>query len=287
MVLEYGSRQRLFSGITVHSQFLGPMLTCIAGWDICDMIFVEKKFEKLHLIMLFVIPIMMYATRSRAGFLSFAVLLVLLYFYCLEHVRMRNDVRSKINAGMLGLLILMITLTIIAEVRNKAISRWLRKTDLVAEDQRSLSEALTASRQSVIFQNMRDFRRAPLLGSGFQVAPEHQVLYKEGYISLFSAPVEKGLLPLMVLGETGIIGATVFAVFLIMFYVSCSQKGYYATITLFTVFLSTNMAEATFFSPGGGGGIYWMMTVVGGFIVDMMVGRMRRHGDPNVGKRGV
>ena len=40
------------------------------------------------------------------------------------------------------------------------------------------------------------------------------------------------------------------------------------TITLFTVFLVSNMGEATLFSPGGIGGILWMMGVVGGFTID-------------------
>ena len=29
------------------------------------------------------------------------------------------------------------------------------------------------------------------------------------------------------------------------------------------------MAEMTFFSPGGGGGIEWLVTVVGGFVIDL------------------
>ena len=40
------------------------------------------------------------------------------------------------------------------------------------------------------------------------------------------------------------------------------------TITLFTVFLVSNMGEATLFSPGGIGEILWMMGVVGGFTID-------------------
>lgn len=274
--LQFSHQQSLFSGITLHSQFLAPMLSCVAGWLTCDMIFVEKKFEKIHLIMLALIPPMLYATRSRAGFFSYATMILLVYFYCLPRVKLRNSIKSRITTGLLCLLSILIVFMLVLQVRNKAISRWLRKTDNVAYDERSLTEAITNSRLGSIELNMRDFKRSPLLGTGFQVMASHRYLYGIGAISLFSAPLEKGLLPLMVLGETGLLGGTVFAVFLIMFYVNCMQNRYYVTVTLFTVLLATNMAESTFFSPGGGGGIYWMMTVVGGFIVDMMVGRMRQ-----------
>jgi len=274
-VLKYRD-QSYFCGITVHSQFLAPMLSCIAGWLICDMLYVEKKFEKIHLALISVIPIMLYATRSRIGFFSFVILLIMVYFYSIPHIRLRRDIKGRINVGLICLLFLVVITMVIAQVRNQTISKWLRKTNDVVYDDRTMTEALTSSRQGAIEANMSDFRRAPLLGTGFQVLERHRALYNAGYISLFSAPIEKGILPLMVLGETGVIGATIFAIFLIVFYVSCAQHGYYTTLSLFTVMLSTNMAESTFFSPGGGGGIMWMMTVVGGFIVDMAVGRMRQ-----------
>jgi hypothetical protein len=106
-------------------------------------------------------------------------------------------------------------------------------------------------------------------GMGFQVIADHPRLYQQGKISLFSAPIEKGILPIMVLGETGIIGTAAFLLFLFMFYHDASRKGYTATLTLFSILLGTNFAEATFFSPGGAGGVFWMFTVCGGFLIDM------------------
>ena len=73
----------------------------------------------------------------------------------------------------------------------------------------------------------------------------------------------------MVLGETGILGSITFVIFLIVFFVTCHQRHYTATLTLFAVYLSTNMAEATFFAPAGGGGVQWILMVVGGFVIDM------------------
>jgi hypothetical protein len=37
---------------------------------------------------------------------------------------------------------------------------------------------------------------------------------------------------------------------------------------MFTLLLISNMGEATFFSPGGIGSILWILTVIGGFVID-------------------
>ena len=118
--------------------------------------------------------------------------------------------------------------------------------------------------------SMRDFKRNPMIGMGFQVA-EYTRHQTRGRGFVISASIEKGVLPVMVLGETGVLGAALFFLFLASFYYACSQRKYYITITLFSVFLVTNMGEATFFSPGGGGGFLWMMCVVGGFSLDTIL----------------
>ena len=168
----------------------------------------------------------------------------------------------------LGVLALL-AVSIIGEIHSGTITRWLRKQQDTASDDRNLGAAITESRQGLIAENMRDFRRNRLLGSGFQVAHYTRERFNAGRATLFSASVEKGLLPLMILGETGILGACAFSLFLFVFYLTCRRKKYTATATLFTVYLSTNMAEATFFAPSGGGGTLWILMVVGGFVIDM------------------
>ena len=86
---------------------------------------------------------------------------------------------------------------------------------------------------------------------------------------ILSAPIEKGVLPVMVLGETGIVGATVFAMFLLSFWVNGSKMKLYMSIAMLVVFLATNMGEATFFSPGGIGGIQWVVCLIGGYTLDL------------------
>ena len=109
-----------------------------------------------------------------------------------------------------------------------------------------------------------------MLGKGFQVMLEHKQWYREGRISLLYAPIEKGVLPTMILGETGIVGAIVFAFFVLHFIASCSRRHYMGLLSLFAVLIASNMGEASFFSPSGQGGVMWVVVAIGGFCCDMI-----------------
>ncbi|MBR3924992.1 MAG: hypothetical protein IKJ45_17875, partial [Kiritimatiellae bacterium] len=80
---EHAGMSGLFTGISVHSQFLGPMLACCFAWLLCDMIIVERRFSPLHIALLLPIPIMAYMTRSRLAFLVLVVSVVFILFYCI------------------------------------------------------------------------------------------------------------------------------------------------------------------------------------------------------------
>ena len=235
------------------------------------MLFVERRLGWLHLAVLAPIPIMIAMTKSRIGLLTFCMLVAILMFFCVPRIQLSEAQRQKIKALLLAFSVVIFAIALFAEVRHGTISRLVRKTDDILDDGRSLVEAITSSRKGIVAQCLYDFNLNPLWGKGFQVSVDHPILYQQGKISVFSAPIEKSILPLMVLGETGVFGAIAFAFFLFMFYHDATVKGYVATMTLFSVLLVTNMAEGTFFSPGGAGGLFWMLTVCGGFLIDMSV----------------
>ncbi len=264
-----GGGQSLFTGITVHSQFLGPVLGCCFAWLLCDMLIVERKFSSFHLALSLPIPVMTYMTRSRLALLVLAFSVAVIAFYCTPNARVVSRVRARFSNVMLVVIVLLTGAAVFFEIRGGYVSKWLRKTNDVASDARSLGEAVTGSRQGKIAECLNDFHQNTLFGKGFQVDRTTQRRFEAGQVSIFSAVIEKGLLPLMVLGETGILGTMAFAIFLIVFFVTCHGRHYTATLTLFCVYLSTNMAEATFFSPSGCGGVLWILMVVGGFVIDM------------------
>ena len=261
---------KLFGGITNQSQCLATVLPCSLAWLTSDMFFVEKRISKFHVMTILCGLPMIYMTRSRSAMLTSVMAAVFLYFYCLNKVNIRQGVKRKMRSAMMLLGILVVIAASVMEVRNRSISKWLRKTEDVAGDEKSLGEAFTASRMGKIDSNLADFKSSPIFGTGFQVTYDMKYQFDHHDGLILSASLEKSILPLMVLGETGIVGGFVFLIFIISFYATCIKKRYYCCATLHTVFLVTNMAEATYFSPGGGGGYMWVLCVGGGFVIDMV-----------------
>ena len=103
----------------------------------------------------------------------------------------------------------------VIQLRSGFMSEWIRKTSDVEADQRTIGEAFTSSRLGLLEYSMYEFRRNPLFGSGFQVSVFTQDLVRENKGFIISAPIEKGVAPVMILGETGILGVGCFLLFLI------------------------------------------------------------------------
>ena len=267
----------LFCGVTFQSQALSPLVVCSFAYVLCDLLFVEGRFRWPHLVLLIVALPLLYLTRSRVGLLGLAVTFVFVYFYLPRKLALNRKMKIWLGHILIIGAVAVLALATIVEVQSNAISRWVRKVDDVKSDQRSLSEAFTGSRQGLVEMCMSDFRKNPLLGMGFQVAEytKDYAARSEGLI--LSSPIEKGVIPVMILGETGIVGIVLFVVFLLAFYNGCVNRRLFVTIMMMAVLLSLNMGEATFFSPGGIGGSQWLICIVGGYTLDLsMIFNYRR-----------
>lgn len=260
---------KLFNGVMVHSQMLAPVSAILGAWVLCDMLLVEKRLTLLHASVFMVAPVLIYMSRSRGGFLELAAVLGMVIFVCVPRARLPYGTRHKLTILMVVVGVGIVVVGIILQFQSQAISKWLRKTDDVSGDDRSLAEAFTGSRQALIEYNLSDFKLNPLLGKGFQVMRGLDRAYASGQVTWYTASVEKGVTPYVILGETGILGAIVFVIFLFSFYMTCLRRRYLALLTMFTCMLAANLADSTFFSPGGGG-FSWIMSCVGGFGLDMI-----------------
>ena len=261
----------LFSGITDHSQTLAPFLSIMLIYVASDMIFIERRVTTLQTAMIFVMFIMLFMTRSRTGLFAVAASGFIMVSYIFKKIYIPNDLKRRLHSAMvLGGIVMLIALAVM-EVRSQTFSKWLRKTNDIESDSRSMSEAITETRQGLIDQCMYEFRKNRITGIGFQVSEQVKDLYSQNSGLLLSAPIEKGLLPLMVLGEGGIVGALLFYIFVFSFISGCIKKKYFVSLLLFIAFFGTNIGEASFFSPGGPGGVMWAFFALGGFSMDQMI----------------
>lgn len=264
----------LFNGMVCHSQMLAPVTSMMAAWVLCDMVLIEKRVTLLHLGVLAIAPILIYMSRSRGGLLEIVAVVGMVIFICVPKARLKVSVRKKLFGLVMLMIVGLIGAAVTAEIKDHTITKWIRKTENVGGDSRSMMEAFTESRQGLIEYNLNDFKLNPLFGKGFQVFCDFKQRYESGQITWYFAPVEKGVTPYVILGETGVIGAVVFVIFLFSFYATCLRRRYLALMTMFTNMLVCNLADSTFFSPGGLGGLLWITSCVGGFSIDLISIRM-------------
>lgn len=273
----YTSEVSFLAGVANHSNALAPNLACAVGFLLCDMLFVERRPTRFHVATLIGTLPLLFMTHSRGALVSFVAAVAIVFMFSTTKIPTPLKVKNKARKIMFAFIWLAIIGAIYLEATDRRFTKWVRKTENVEADQRDLSEALTQSRMGLVSENMRDFYRNPMFGMGFQTCEDHQLLYQAGAISIFSAPIEKGVLPTMILGETGVAGALTFILWLTVFVGVCMRKKYICTVSLLGVLLCTNMGEASFFSPGGVGGMLWIMSVVGGFITDMQILTRRQY----------
>ena len=261
----------LFSGITDHSQTLAPFMAIMIIYVAADMLFIERRVAPLQTGMIITMLVMLFMTRSRTGLFAVAVSGFVMVNYIFNKVFIPSDLKRKLHSAMLLGGVLLLLVMALMEVRSQSFTKWLRKTNDLAADYRSMDEAITQTRQGTIDQCMYEFNQNRFMGIGFQVSEQVKALYDLSSGLVLSAPIEKGLLPLMVLGEGGIVGAILFYVFVIGFISGCIKRKYYVSLLLFIDFFCTNIGEATFFSPGGPGGVMWAVFALGGFSMDQMI----------------
>ena len=88
---------KLFSGITVHSQCLSPMVVSCATWTFLDLLFIERRTSWLHIALICASPILLFMSRSRMGFVGFVFSMSLVYIWAIPKSGARIGVKRKMQ----------------------------------------------------------------------------------------------------------------------------------------------------------------------------------------------
>ena len=120
----------------------------------------------------------------------------------------------------------------------------------------SITDAAMESRGALVDFLMENIKNHPLTGIGFGISSNPADWWRIARDPLFGIPTtastEKGVMPLAIAEEAGIPIAILTFLFLGLLTLR-SARGGIVPFTVFTVAMLTNIAEATFFSPGGQG----------------------------------
>jgi len=250
----------LFNGVTWHSQCLGPTVALLNAFLLSDYLCNFQKRSRLYMGLLAAVPLLVFLTSSRTAFFAYLISIFSTVFFFMNERRAKASKKSRVLMNLVLCGFLAGVYLIVSPRGFTRLEGFLRKVQ-ETEDmdrQKSFAEDISSSRMEAIERGMVNFRASPLIGNGFQVSEEMSEISLGGSGMLLSAPIEKGVLPVMILEEGGVFGAFFFMAFLVALYSKYRKLQFTCFMSTFTVFIALNSGEAIFFSTSGGGGILWM-----------------------------
>jgi hypothetical protein len=242
-----------FQGVMVHPQNFGPSVAVLAVLLIAGGV-TNRRITLWSVVLLAACVVSVYVSKARIGAVALAGGLVLGVG---SELLRRLVVRIRLGDGMRYGRVLVATaglgLTLMVG------GPWIipRISDFIDKGSRSESfvEAALRSRGHKLEQMLETIREHPTVGVGFGVNPstDYFGIARDPVFGLpVMATVEKGVMPVAVIEETGIIGAIFTYPWLLVLLIRASARGVVAGSVCWSV-LITNVAEACLFSPGGQG----------------------------------
>lgn len=250
-----------FNGMTVHSQTLGPLVAMLNALLLSDYLCNFTKKQPLYRVLLAAAPVLIYMTSSRTALFAYLVSILASVFFFMGQRHVARAKKSRILMNVLLGGILTVFLLILSPNKVNQMEAFLRKTEKVEDIDHTalLPESILKSRIGSIENGIYNFSQSPIVGNGFQVSEEMKDMSTSETGWIISAPIEKGVLPVMILEEGGVIGAVLFALFVFNLYVKYNRLRFCCFLSTFTVFIMLSFGEAVFFSMSGLGGISWVI----------------------------
>lgn len=241
-----------FQGILVHPQTFAVFLAPMVAWFAGTLLFSPSR-DTYWLYPVFLIALaFMYLTRGRtalvAVFLSFIVISI---FALMSHPGWRRQIRKGFVKPIS--IVFALTLVTFLSLQPSLIADNANEFILKGEQDKTVAESFESSRGKGIIGQWNAFIHYPLFGIGFGVSlHESFVPVYEPVTGLpLSAPTEKGLLPVTLLEETGIIGSLFFIPFIFVFIKQVVSETDIVLPWVFFSCLFINVGEMVFFSVGG------------------------------------
>jgi len=243
-----------FQGVLGHPQVFGPTMALLGAWA-AGRILSERKpswwFVALFVACLILVVLSEARTAGISLMLGVAIAIIFAYSFSGGSIR-------KALPGLRGKRIYIVAcLTLVLLLVNGAM--FSQKLDAYISksgraDVTSIAEAYALSRGPKIEDMWVNIQDKPFLGIGFGIAskPEQMQVVRDPLLGLpIGASIEKGVLPLAVLEELGVLGFLLVALWLWNLIRCAARRGGFTSLTVLFVALLINMGESVLFSPGG------------------------------------
>ncbi len=245
-----------FQGILNHPQALGPTAALLGAWASGRLLGLSRP-RALDGALLGLCLTLVVMSQSRAAGLALAMgvasaVLLLPVVTRTPLPRLMPGLASR--WALVAVVAAAIALVFVGPVLGQRLGSYIQK----GSDSPSWFEIADQSRGELVDKMVANIKEEPLTGIGFGVAsdPSSMVTVRDSVLGLpVSAVSEKGVLPLAVPEELGILGLLLVIIWLCPMIMRGARSGVAAFAVLATV-LFTNLGESTFFSPGGMGLLY-------------------------------
>jgi hypothetical protein len=242
-----------FQGVLVHPQNFGPSMAVLAALLAAQSL-TERRVRPWKGVVFGVAVVWIILSKARIG--ALALLAGLAFGIVGELIRSwfaRHSSRKPMRKRRLVIASAMVLLGVLAAAPwlSSLLSEFIQK----GSRRETLSEVAMASRGAKIEDMMRNIEEHPVFGIGFGtlLGDDYFLIQRDPVFGLpVMATVEKGVLPVAIVEETGFIGALVTYPWLGLLLVR-SVRGGVVPGSVFWAVLATNIAEACLFSPGGQG----------------------------------
>lgn len=242
-----------FQGILSHPQVFGPTMALLGAWA-ASRLFGESRpsWSSIGLLGTCMLMVVLSEARTAGVAMLLGVAIAVLAAPALSG--------RSINAVLPGLrskrVYLVLALTAMALLMASGqvgtlLSRYIDKRG--DSDASSLIGAYQGSRGELIERMWTNIELRPLQGIGFGIAsdPSNMTITRDPVMGLpTSAVTEKGVLPLAIWEELGLLGLMAVAGWLLMLMLR-SARGGVAPVAVGLTALLLNMGESVLFSPGG------------------------------------
>ena len=249
----------LYMGMANHSQSLGPLVSSIAVIVFADLLFSIKRWDWLYVVILISCPYLVYKTSSRTGMGAYVLGMTYVGWLFMRAHGIGSRWKSRALSVLMSVMAIGGIVAMSTPSIREGVVKFLMKSSEVSSD--VTTENVMSSRQGLIDRALYNFKQSPIFGNGFQVG-ENMIGVRPS-TTILSAPIEKGVWVVAVLEEGGIIGETLFVVFLLVGIWGSAHRGAYMASAALFVAMLTNLGEFTFFSMSYTGGIIWSMVFIG------------------------
>jgi hypothetical protein len=242
-----------FQGVLSHPQAFGPTVAFLAGW-LAGRLFgsARPRWRDAALLGSCLVLVVMSEARTAGLALVLGVVTAVLVSSSLSGIPVRKLLPGLANRRLHGLaLMAVLGVVLAAPVLTDRLSSYFTKRS----DSSNLLEAAEASRGGLVERMMNNIEKHPLTGIGFGIAsdPSTMQVDRDPVLGLpTGAVIEKGVLPVAVTEELGILGALLVLAWVWMLVRRGARSGVVA-LSVLGIVLLTNFGESTLFSPGGVG----------------------------------